>query len=99
MGGNTRQGLKCRLCRMNVHGECQDRVVKCTPKAKFSRMKSTGSELGDDERMSARGSLGPDQKRFNFVNSKPASQESQLLTPPTNPSLARPHPSGGRWAA
>ena len=49
MKGNTRQGLKCKLCRMNVHPECQDRVVKCQPKAKFSRMKS-GSEMGDDER-------------------------------------------------
>ena len=48
MKGNTRQGLKCKLCRMNVHSECQDKVVKCQPKAKFSRMKS-GSEMGDDE--------------------------------------------------
>merc|ERR1719422_2324637 len=82
MKGNTRQGLKCKLCRMNVHAECQDKVVKCQPKAKFSRMKS-GSEIGDDERMSLRGSVGPDQKRQNFVNSKNASTESQaLLTPP-----------------
>ena len=103
MKGNTRQGLKCKLCRMNVHPECQDRVVKCQPKAKFSRMKS-GSEMGDDERemsiyyickiklhavcpgLSARGSVGPDQRRQNFVSSKPGSQEShalpQLLTPP-----------------
>ena len=50
MKGNTRQGLKCKLCRMNVHPECQDKVVKCQPKAKFSRVKSTGSEMGDDER-------------------------------------------------
>ena len=64
MKGNTRQGLKCKLCRMNVHLECQDKVaadwplgpshslhlqvVKCQPKAKFSRMKS-GSEIGDDD--------------------------------------------------
>merc|ERR1719288_58035 len=85
MKGNTRQGLKCKLCRMNVHAECQDKVVKCQPKAKFSRMKS-GSEIGDDERLSPRGSVGPDQRRQNFVSSKPGSQEShalpQLLTPP-----------------
>ena len=111
MKGNTRQGLKCKLCRMNVHAECQDKVVKCQPKAKFSRMKS-GSEMGDDESkisfyvteylcymtcsaqiwhwifisvlgLSPRGSVGPDQKRQNFVNSKPPSAESQqLLTPP-----------------
>ena len=48
MKGSTRQGHKCKLCRMNVHIECQDKVVKCQPKAKFSRMKS-GSEMGDEE--------------------------------------------------
>ena len=26
MKGNTRQGLKCKLCRMNIHLECQDKV-------------------------------------------------------------------------
>lgn len=82
MKGNTRQGLKCKLCRMNVHLECQDKVVKCQPKAKFSRMKS-GSEIGDDDRLSLAGSLAPDQKRQSFMNSKNASTESQaLLTPP-----------------
>merc|ERR1719159_1235288 len=89
MKGNTRQGLKCKLCRMNVHPECQDRVVKCQPKAKFSRMKS-GSEMGDDERLSARGSVGPDQRRQNFVSSKPGSQESHAL-----PQLLTPPPPGG----
>merc|ERR1719445_2144335 len=82
MKGNTRQGLKCKLCRMNVHAECQDKVVKCQPKAKFSRMKS-GSEIGEDERMSLRGSVGPDQKRNMFMNSKnPSTESQQLLTPP-----------------
>merc|ERR1719414_891114 len=83
MKGNTRQGLKCKLCRMNVHLECQDKVVKCTPKAKFSRMKS-GSEMGDDDRLSLAGSIAPDQKRQSFMNSKNPSTESQnlLLTPP-----------------
>merc|ERR1719410_2551325 len=82
MKGNTRQGLKCKLCRMNIHAECRDKVVKCQPKAKFSKMKS-GSEMGDDERMSPRGSVGPDQKRNLFINSKhPSTESQQLLTPP-----------------
>jgi len=82
MKGNTRQGLKCKLCRMNIHAECRDKVVKCQPKAKFSKMKS-GSEIGDDERMSPRGSVGPDQKRNMFMNSKhPSTESQQLLTPP-----------------
>merc|ERR1711862_453057 len=92
MKGNTRQGLKCKLCRMNVHAECQDKVVKCQPKAKFSRMKS-GSEMGDDESLSPRGPVGPDQKRQNFVNSKPPSAESQqLLTPPNEPNSGEASP-------
>merc|ERR1712113_566907 len=82
MKGNTRQGLKCKLCRMNVHLECQDKAVKCTPKAKFSRMKS-GSEMGDDDRLSLAGSIAPDQKRQSFMNSKnPSTESQQLLTPP-----------------
>merc|ERR1712113_516327 len=40
-------------------------------------------ELQLNQRLSPRGSVGPDQKRQNFVNSKPPSAESQqLLTPP-----------------
>merc|ERR1719211_876970 len=82
MKGNTRQGLKCKLCRMNVHLECQDKVVKCQPKAKFSRMKS-GSEMGDEDRLSLAGSIAPDQKRQSFMNSKnPSTESQQLLTPP-----------------
>merc|ERR1719228_1479290 len=50
MKGHTRQGLKCRLCRMNVHAECQEKVVKCQPKAKLQRR--LGSEMGDDDRLS-----------------------------------------------
>jgi len=65
-------------------GKAPKAVIKCQPKAKFSRTKS-GSEMGDDERLSPRASVGPDQKRNTFMNSKPASTESavlQLLTPP-----------------
>merc|ERR1719305_862494 len=82
MKGNSRQGLKCKLCRMNIHAECQDKVVKCQPKAKFSRMKS-GSEMGEEDRLSLAGSFAPDQKRQSFMNSKnPSTESQQLLTPP-----------------
>merc|ERR1711974_8471 len=29
------KGLKCKLCRMNVHPDCQEKVVKCQPKSKL----------------------------------------------------------------
>jgi len=75
-------------------GKAPKAVIKCQPKAKFSRTKS-GSEMGDDERLSPRASVGPDQKRNTFMNSKPASTESavlQLLTPPNE--LAAGHVPG-----
>jgi len=82
MRGHARQGLKCKLCRMNVHAECQEKVVKCQPKAKLQR-RPGGSEMGDDDSgFSPRASVEPGavhQKRQNFVNSKPPSSEGQNM--------------------
>jgi len=91
MRGHARQGLKCKLCRMNVHPECQEKVVKCQPKAKLQRR--PGSEMGDDDTgFSPRASVEPgglSQKRQNFVNSKPPSTEGQnlLAVPGQTPDL------------
>eukprot|EP00092_Neocalanus_flemingeri_P014476 GFUD01015621.1.p1 GENE.GFUD01015621.1~~GFUD01015621.1.p1 ORF type:complete len:628 (+),score=176.52 GFUD01015621.1:199-1884(+) len=58
MRGHARQGLKCKLCRMNVHPECQEKVVKCQPKDKLQRR--PGSEMGDnDTGFSPRASVEP----------------------------------------
>jgi len=43
--GHTRQGLKCKLCRMNVHPDCQEKVVKCQPKSKLLRRQKSASEF------------------------------------------------------
>jgi len=43
--GHSRQGLKCKLCRMNVHPDCQDKVVKCQPKSKLLRRQKSASEF------------------------------------------------------
>lgn len=89
MKGHTRQGLKCKLCRMNVHAECQEKVVKCQPKAKLQRR--LGSEMGDDDTgfHSTRASVepgGPSMRRQIFGNSKPPSTEGQnLLAVPGQP--------------
>jgi len=90
MKGHSRQGLKCKLCRMNVHADCQEKVVKCQPKAKMQRR--LGSEMGDDETgagyqsPAGRGSVEPgglNMRRMNFGNSKPPSTEGQnFLTAP-----------------
>merc|ERR1719233_2053445 len=82
MKGHTRQGLKCKLCRMNVHAECQEKVVKCQPKAKLQRR--LGSELGDDDTgfHSGRASVEPgfppqNQRRQNYGSSEPPSTEPE----------------------
>uniref|UniRef100_A0A146MBV8 SH3 and cysteine-rich domain-containing protein 2 n=1 Tax=Lygus hesperus TaxID=30085 RepID=A0A146MBV8_LYGHE len=53
--GHTRQGLKCRLCKMNVHIDCQERVGKCQTKSRLLRRQKSSSEIdgrtnpGDEE--------------------------------------------------
>merc|ERR1719225_409900 len=43
--GHTRQGLKCKLCRMNVHPDCQIDAGKCTPKSRLLRRQKSSSEI------------------------------------------------------
>ncbi|XP_048522317.1 uncharacterized protein LOC109542090 isoform X5 [Dendroctonus ponderosae] len=43
--GHTRQGLKCRICKMNVHLDCQKDAQKCQTKAKLLRRQKSTSEI------------------------------------------------------
>ncbi|XP_045474668.1 uncharacterized protein LOC123680682 isoform X5 [Harmonia axyridis] len=43
--GHTRQGLKCRICKMNIHVDCQDKASKCQTKAKLLRRQKSTSEI------------------------------------------------------
>lgn len=43
--GHTRQGLRCRMCKMNVHSDCQEKVDKCQPKTRLLRRQRSTSEL------------------------------------------------------
>ncbi|XP_050305293.1 uncharacterized protein LOC126742589 isoform X9 [Anthonomus grandis grandis] len=43
--GHTRQGLKCRICKMNVHFDCQKDAQKCQTKAKLLRRQKSTSEI------------------------------------------------------
>nr|XP_024218744.1 uncharacterized protein LOC106690369 isoform X6 [Halyomorpha halys] len=43
--GHTRQGLKCRLCKLNVHLDCQERVGKCQTKSRLLRRQKSSSEI------------------------------------------------------
>lgn len=43
--GHSRQGWKCRLCKINVHTDCKNGVGRCLPKSRLLRRQKSGSEL------------------------------------------------------
>lgn len=43
--GHTRQGLKCRTCKLNVHADCQDKLGRCQPKSRLLRRQKSTSEI------------------------------------------------------
>lgn len=45
ISGHTRQGLKCRICKMNIHVDCQDKASKCQTKARLLRRQKSTSEI------------------------------------------------------
>jgi len=76
--GHTRQGLKCKMCRMNVHPDCQDKVVKCQPKSKLLRRQKSASEMDtrgldteDDSRSSALSPRGSVEPSGTFPRTRP----------------------------
>ncbi|XP_022649695.1 uncharacterized protein LOC111245510 isoform X3 [Varroa destructor] len=67
--GHVRQGLKCKLCKINVHAECQDKVPRCQPKPRLLRRQRSTSEIesriavpvdNEDEKLAmSNGECGP----------------------------------------
>ncbi|XP_077500246.1 SH3 and cysteine-rich domain-containing protein isoform X2 [Amblyomma americanum] len=43
--GHVRQGLKCKLCKYNVHAECQEKAGRCQPKPRLLRRQRSASEI------------------------------------------------------
>lgn len=43
--GHTRQGLRCRICKVNVHADCASQLQKCQVKAKLLRRQKSTSEI------------------------------------------------------
>lgn len=43
--GHTRQGLRCRLCKMNIHTDCMPQVGKCVTKSRLLRRQKSTSEI------------------------------------------------------
>jgi hypothetical protein len=43
--GHTRQGLRCRVCKVNAHADCASQLPKCQVKAKLLRRQKSTSEI------------------------------------------------------
>lgn len=43
--GHTRQGLRCRICKVNVHADCASQLPKCQVKQKLLRRQKSTSEI------------------------------------------------------
>lgn len=43
--GHTKQGLRCRICKTNVHADCVPQLGKCQMKAKLLRRQKSTSEI------------------------------------------------------
>lgn len=43
--GHTRQGLRCRICKFNVHVDCASQLGKCQAKQKLLRRQKSTSEI------------------------------------------------------
>jgi len=65
--GHTRQGFKCKLCRMNIHTDCQEKVVKCQPKSKLLRRQKSGSEAPDKDLEDDSGFCPPEDELDTLV--------------------------------
>ncbi|XP_066244797.1 guanine nucleotide exchange factor VAV2 isoform X9 [Euwallacea similis] len=94
--GHTRQGMKCRICKMNVHHECQKEAQKCQTKAKLLRRQKSTSEIetrvpdisADDEKPRA---VEVDQiyqvlkQATEISNSKPRVNVTEISVDRSNP--------------
>ncbi|KAF2346838.1 Protein kinase C-like phorbol ester/diacylglycerol-binding domain, partial [Trinorchestia longiramus] len=45
LAGHSRQGLKCKLCKVNVHPDCQEEAPRCQPKTRLLRRQRSTSEI------------------------------------------------------
>ncbi|XP_063929372.1 uncharacterized protein LOC135141810 isoform X4 [Zophobas morio] len=89
--GHTRQGLKCRICKMNVHLDCQDKASKCQTKARLLRRQKSTSEIetriqdgaGEDEKKNEMYSGMP------TINRQLSIRDNNRLYPPPNAVIDR----------
>ncbi|XP_043216919.1 uncharacterized protein LOC122379073 isoform X4 [Amphibalanus amphitrite] len=83
--GHTRQGLKCRLCKMNVHGDCQTNVPRCQPKSRLLRRQKSTSELETRFIEGAEDPTGAEATDpvYDLLKQAAAKRKESSLPPPT----------------
>ncbi|XP_037077293.1 SH3 and cysteine-rich domain-containing protein-like, partial [Pollicipes pollicipes] len=83
--GHTRQGLKCRLCKMNVHVECQGSVPRCQPKSRLLRRQKSTSELETRYIEGAEDPTGAEATDpvYDLLKQAAAKRKESSLPPPT----------------
>ncbi|XP_066244798.1 guanine nucleotide exchange factor VAV2 isoform X10 [Euwallacea similis] len=81
--GHTRQGMKCRICKMNVHHECQKEAQKCQTKAKLLRRQKSTSEI--ETRVPDISADDENQRR----SKQQSSSSAQSSTPPQDTTSMR----------
>ncbi|RZB39395.1 uncharacterized protein BDFB_003178 [Asbolus verrucosus] len=90
--GHTRQGLKCRICKMNVHLDCQDKASKCQTKARLLRRQKSTSEI----ETRVQDMVADDEKKLEMYSGMPtinrqlSIRDNNRLYPPPNAVIESP---------
>lgn len=86
--GHTRQGLRCRICKLNAHGDCAPNLPRCQPKQKLLRRQKSTSELEN------RVDIEEESEYFPRIIS--LLPQLQLTSPHPNPLTLKQSPSRAR---
>ncbi|KAL9912437.1 SH3 and cysteine-rich domain-containing protein isoform 4-T4 [Glossina fuscipes fuscipes] len=73
--GHTRQGLRCRICKLNAHGDCAGQLPRCQPKQKLLRRQKSTSEL--ENRIEAEEEIDEDTTKEIFNDVETANDSNQ----------------------
>ncbi|XP_058459244.1 uncharacterized protein LOC131435409 isoform X6 [Malaya genurostris] len=64
--GHTRQGLRCRICKVNVHTDCASQLPKCQVKQKLLRRQKSTSEIENRTEVEEETPHSPRRQKLNL---------------------------------
>nr|XP_045591764.1 SH3 and cysteine-rich domain-containing protein 3-like isoform X4 [Procambarus clarkii] len=79
--GHSRQGLKCRMCKTNVHVECQEQVGKCQPKSRLLRRQRSTSEIESKQLEGGEDDTDPSVNFTSLIASQPSRRGAEPPSP------------------